>query len=246
MSIAKLVWVAQMLDLESLFKLSYGMFIVSSKKNGGFNGCIVNTVFQLTPEPPMVAASINRQSLTHEYITESKVFAASILSQQTPMPFIGRFGFRSGRDTDKFEGVNYKVGKTGSPIILDNTVAFLEAEVTDSIDVLTHTLFIAKIIASQTLDNDTQPMTYDYYRDIKHGKTPETAATYIKTRKSKTIKGPKNMTKYKCLVCGYIYDPAVGDFDGAIDPGTAFDDLPDDWTCPECGAAKDEFEPLEE
>ncbi len=236
-----------MLDLESLFKLSYGMLIVSSKKNGRFNGCIVNTVFQLTPEPPMVAASINRQSLTHEYITESRVFAASILSQQTPIPFIGRFGFRSGRDIDKFEGVNYKVGRTGSPIILDNTVGFFEAEVADSIDVLTHTLFIAKIMASQTLDNDNQPMTYDYYRNIKHGKTPETAATYIKvTPKSKTIKGPKNMTKYKCLVCGYIYDPAVGDFDGAIDPGTAFNDLPDNWTCPECGAVKDEFEPLED
>jgi flavin reductase (DIM6/NTAB) family NADH-FMN oxidoreductase RutF/rubredoxin len=222
------------------------MFIVSSKKNGRFNGCIVNTVFQLTPEPPMVAASINRQSLTHEYITESRVFAASILSQHAPMPFIGRFGFRSGRDTDKFKGINYKIGQTGSPIILDNTVGFLEAEVTDSIDVLTHTLFIARIVGCQTLDNDTQPMTYDYYRDIKHGRTPETAATYIKTQKSKTIEGPKNMTKYKCLVCGYIYDPAVGDFDGAIDPGTAFEDLPDDWTCPECGADKDEFEPLEE
>jgi flavin reductase (DIM6/NTAB) family NADH-FMN oxidoreductase RutF len=182
----------QMLDLESLFKLNYGMCIVSSKKNNRFNGCIVNTVFQLTPEPPMVAASINRQCLTHEYITDSKVFTVSILSQGAPMSFIGGFGFKSGRNTDKFERVSYKMGQAGAPIILDNTVAFLEAEVTESIDVITHTLFIAKIVACETLDEDAEPMTYNYYRDIKHGRTPKTAATYVKVKpKAKLKEGGK-------------------------------------------------------
>ena len=236
-----------MLDLESLFKLNYGMCIVSSKKNNRFNGCIVNTVFQLTPEPLMVAASINRQCLTHEYITDSKVFTVSILSQEVPMSFIGDFGFKSGRNTDKFERVSYKIGQTGAPIILDNTVAFLEAEVTESIDVITHTLFIAKIVACETLDEDAEPMTYNYYRDIKHGRTPKTAATYIKVKpKAKLKEGGKNMKKYKCLVCGYMYDPAVGDPDNGVEAGTAFEDLPNDWVCPECGAGKDEFEPLED
>ena len=236
-----------MLDLESLFNLSYGMCIVSSKKDGRFNGCIVNTVFQIVPEPPMVAASINRQCLTHEYITKSKVFTVSILSQEAPMPFIGRFGFRSGRDIDKFEQVSYKIGQTGVPIVLDNTVGFLEAEVTESIDVATHTLFIAKIVACETLNRDKAPMTYAYYRDIKQGKTPETAATYIKVKpRVKLKKGVKNMKKYKCLMCGYIYDPAVGDPDNGVKAGTAFEDLPDVWVCPECGAGKDEFEPVED
>jgi len=236
-----------MLDLESLFKLNYGMCIVSSKKNNKFNGCIVNTVFQLTPEPPMVAASINRQCLTHEYITDSKVFTVSILSQEAPMSFIGSFGFKSGRDTDKFKGVNCKIGRTGVPIILDNTVAFLEAEVAESIDVITHTLFIAKIVACETLDEDAEPMTYNYYRDIKHGRTPKTAATYIKVKpKVKLKEGGKNMKKYKCLICGYVYDPAVGDPENGVAAGTAFEDLPDNWVCPECGAGKDEFEPLED
>jgi flavin reductase (DIM6/NTAB) family NADH-FMN oxidoreductase RutF/rubredoxin len=236
-----------MLDLESLFKLNYGMCIVSSKNDGRFNGCIVNTVFQLTPEPPMVAASINRNCLTHEYIASSKVFAVSILSQETPMSFIGRFGFRSGRDIEKFDHVNYKTGQTGAPIILDNTVGFLEAEVTESIDVKTHTLFIAKIVACETLNADKEPMTYAYYRDIKHGKTPKTAATYIKVKpKTETREGVKNMKKYKCLMCGYIYDPAIGDADNGVEAGTAFEDLPDDWVCPDCGAAKDEFEPVED
>ena len=236
-----------MIDLESLFELSYGMCILSSKKNGKLNGCIVNTVFQLTPEPPMVAVSVNRQCLTHEYITQSKVFTVSILSQQTPMPFIGGFGFRTGRDTNKFEQVKYKMGQTGAPIILDNTVAFLEAEVTESIGVETHTLFIAKIVACETLDENAEPMTYAYYRDIKHGKTPKTAATYIKVKpKANLKKGARNMKKYKCLVCGYVYDPAMGDPDNGVEAGTAFEDLPDDWVCPKCGAGKDEFEPLED
>ena len=236
-----------MLDLESLFKLSYGMCIVSSKKGNRFNGCIVNTVFQLVPEPPMVAMSLNKQSLTHEYIADSKVFTISILSQETPMPFIGRFGFRSGRDIDKFEQVNYKIGQTGVPIVLDNTVAFLEAEVAQSIDVVTHTLFIAKIVACETLDGDKEPMTYAYYRDIKQGRTPKTAATYIKIKpKTQAEEGVRNMKKYKCLMCGYIYDPDVGDTENGVEAGTAFEDLPDDWVCPECGAGKDEFEPIED
>jgi flavin reductase (DIM6/NTAB) family NADH-FMN oxidoreductase RutF len=171
-----------MLDLESLFKLNYGMSIVSSKKGDKFNGCIVNTVFQLTPEPLMVAASINRQCLTHEYITESKVFTVSILTEKAPMSFIGTFGFKSGRNIDKFKGVNYKIGQTGVPIILDNTTAFLEAEVTESIDVVTHTLFIAKVVACEILDESAEPMTYTYYRVIKRGGTPKTAATYVKVK----------------------------------------------------------------
>ena len=243
---AKLPLEIEMLDLESLFKLSYGMCIVSSRKDNRFNGCIVNTVFQLIPEPPMVAASINRECLTHDYIADSKVFTVSILSKETPMSFIGKFGFRSGRDIDKFERVNYKIGQTGVPIILDNVVGFLEAEVTESIDVVTHTLFIAKIVACETLDENAEPMTYAYYRDIKHGRTPKSAATYVKVkRKTLAKEGVKNM-KYKCLMCGYIYDPAVGDPDNGVEAGTAFENLPDDWVCPECGAGKDEFEPVED
>ncbi|UCF00129.1 MAG: flavin reductase [Planctomycetota bacterium] len=174
-----------MVDLESLFKLSYGMCVVSSKKKDSINGCIVNTVFQIVPEPPMVAASINRNCLTHDYITESKVFAVSVLSQQAPMSFIRRFGFRSGGDFDKFRKVNYKLGQTGAPILLDNTVAFLEAQVTESVDVVTHTLFIANIVACQMLNESAEPMTYAYYRDIKQGKTPKTAATYINLEKNR-------------------------------------------------------------
>ncbi|GAG57865.1 unnamed protein product [marine sediment metagenome] len=90
-------------------------------------------------------------------------------------------------------------------------------------------------------------MTYAYYRDVKHGRTPKTAATYHETKtKTKTTKGTTSMKKYKCLVCGYIYDPAAGDPDNGVEAGTAFEDLPDDWVCPECGVGKDEFEAVED
>lgn len=195
----------------------------------------------------MVAVSINRQCLTHQFITDSRIFTVSILSQDTAMPFIGKFGFRTGRDIDKFKQINYRMGETGAPIVLDNAVAFLEAEVVESIDIETHTLFIARIAACQILDDGKIPMTYAYYRDVKQGRTPQTAATYIKVEPKTLVKeGIGKMKKYKCIMCGYIYDPAVGDPDNGVEPGTAFEDLPDDWVCPDCGAGKDQFEPIEE
>jgi rubredoxin/flavin reductase (DIM6/NTAB) family NADH-FMN oxidoreductase RutF len=195
----------------------------------------------------MIAVSVNKQNLTHKYIGESKVFIVSVLSEGAPLEFIGRFGFRTGRDVNKFDNVNYKIGTTGVPIVLDNTVGFIEAEVTNAIDVETHTLFIGRITACQTIDESKVPMTYNYYRDVKGGRTPRTAATYIaKKPETKSRQGVKEMKKYKCLMCGYIYDPAVGDSDNGVAAGTAFEDLPDDWTCPDCGAGRDEFEPVED
>ncbi len=235
-----------MLDLESLFKLSYGMCILSSRDGDRINGCIVNTVFQLTPEPPMVAVSVNKACLTHEFVESSGVFGVSILSEKAPTSLIGRFGFRTGRELDKFGHVRYRTGQMGAAIVLDNTAAFLEAEVTESVDVGSHTLFIGRVVACETLDDGAYPMTYAYYRDVKHGRTPKSAATYIEVRGKKRIaKGEKGM-KYKCIMCGYIYDPVVGDTENGVEPGTEFADLPEDWVCPECGAGKDQFEPVED
>jgi flavin reductase (DIM6/NTAB) family NADH-FMN oxidoreductase RutF len=89
------------MNIKALFKLGYGVYVVTSKKGDRFNGQIANTVFQVTSEPPAVAVSINKSNLTHEFIKESRVFTASVLCEETPLTFIGRFGFKSGRDTDK-------------------------------------------------------------------------------------------------------------------------------------------------
>jgi flavin reductase (DIM6/NTAB) family NADH-FMN oxidoreductase RutF/rubredoxin len=236
-----------MLDLESLFKLNYPMCIMCAAKEGKFAGCIVNTVFQIVPEPPTVAVSLNKQSLTHEYITESGTFTVSILAEGAPIKLIAGFGFRSRRDANKFERVQYKTGMNGAPIITDHTTSFIEAQVVQAVDSGTHTLFIAKITACETIDDSKIPMTYTYYRDVKGGKTPRTAATYIKKKSKQTLKqGATSMKKYKCLMCGYIYDPKAGDPENGVAPGTAFEDLPDDWVCPDCGVGKEEFEPIED
>jgi flavin reductase (DIM6/NTAB) family NADH-FMN oxidoreductase RutF len=166
----------------ALFKLGYGLYIVSSKNGDKLNGQIANTVFQITSEPPTVAVSINKKNLTWEFIKASKVFAVSVISQDTPLPFIGKFGFKSGRDGDKLAGVNYKIGQTGAPIILDNTTSFLEAKVTGEMDVGTHTIFIGEIVDGDVL-NDKPCMSYEYYHQVKRGTTPKTAPSYVDVKK---------------------------------------------------------------
>jgi flavin reductase (DIM6/NTAB) family NADH-FMN oxidoreductase RutF/rubredoxin len=233
---------------KALQKISYGMYVVSSKKDGKFNGQIANTMFQTTSEPAMVALCLNKKNLTHEFVQASKVVTVSVLSTETPMEFIGRFGFKSGRDGYKFDGVNFKLGVTGAPIVLDNALAYLEAEVVASMDAQTHTVFLAKIVDADILDENAEPMTYAYYHMVKGGKSPKTAPTYIKEEpKTEEPKpAPKAAAKWECTVCGYVYDPAAGDPDGGIKPGTAFEDIPDSWTCPVCGASKSEFKKLAE
>ena len=227
------------MNMKAVLKLCYGVYIISSKKDDKINGQIANTAFQITSEPATIAISINKLNLTHEYIETSRVFTVSILSQEAPMTLIGQFGFKSGRDIDKFKDIKYRKGITGAPIVLDHTIGFMECEVLSSTDVGTHTIFIGKIIDCDIL-SDAEPMTYAYYHQIKGGKSPKTAPTYIKEEPEdgKTT----SSGKYKCKVCGYVYDPAIGDPDGGIKPGTSFADLPDIWTCPICNAPKSEFE----
>jgi len=197
-------------------------------------------VFQITSEPPTIAVSINKNNLTHEFIKESKVITASILSQDTPLSFIGHFGFKSGRDIDKLEGINYKIGDTQAPVVIDNTLAYLEAKVIQEVDVGTHTIFIAELVGADVL-KEGEPMTYAYYHQVKRGTTPKTAPVYIEEKKEEATK----MAKYECTVCGYVYDPELGDPDGGIAPGTPFEKIPDDWVCPVCGAAKSDFERID-
>lgn len=222
-----------------LHKITYGVYIVSSFDEGKNNGQIANTVFQITSKPPTIAVSINKQNLTHRFIEKSKVFCVSVLSVDADMKFIGRFGFKSGRDFDKFADVKYKQGITGAPIVLQNAIAYLEAELVDSIDVGTHTIFIGKIVDADILSN-AEPMTYAYYHKIKGGKSPKTAPTYIE--QSEIRKEKSKMKKFRCKICGYVYDPEKGDPDNGIEPGTPFEKIPNDWVCPVCGATKDQFE----
>ena len=227
------------MNKSAFYKLSYGLYVVSSCSGDRLNGQIANTVFQVTSEPATIGVSINKQNLTHDFIRESKKFSVSVLSTAAPMDFIGRFGFKSGRDINKFEGVAYRTGTTGVPIVTEHCVSVLEAEVIGEMDCGTHRIFLGQVSDCDVL-SDAEPMTYAYYHAVKGGNSPKTAPTY-QAEQPKTQLKEESVTKYTCDICGYVYDPEAGDPDSGIKPGTKFEDLPENWVCPICGADKSNF-----
>ena len=227
------------MNTKALYHISYGLYIVASKMGGKLNGQIANTVIQVCSEPVRISVAINKNNYTHEFIANSKAYTVSILSKDTPLSFIGDFGFKSGRDVDKFKDKNYTLSENGFPIVTDNALSYLETKVINEVDVGTHTLFIGELTGADVL-KEGEPMTYAYYHQVKRGTTPKSAPSYVEEKKE----GKSEMAKYKCTVCGYIYDPAAGDPDGGIKPGTPFEEIPDDWVCPVCGASKDQFEKI--
>jgi flavin reductase (DIM6/NTAB) family NADH-FMN oxidoreductase RutF len=167
------------MDAKALYLISYGMYIVCSKKGDKINGQTANSVVQVASEPPIISVCINKQNLTHEFIQESKVFTVSVIAQTAPLKLIGGFGFKSGRDVNKFEGVNYKLGQSGAPVILDGTLGCLEAKVIDSVDAKTHTIFVGELVGAEVLA-EGEPMTYAYYHIVKRGTTPKSAPSFNK------------------------------------------------------------------
>jgi ferric-chelate reductase [NAD(P)H] len=170
------------MDPNVLHNLSYGVYIASSFRPGSINGQIVNTAFQITSEPVTIAISINKNNLTHEFIESSGYFSISVLSEEAPLQFIGKFGFKSGRKEDKFKDVNYKKLPSGCPVVLDYVICYLEAKVTCKFDCGTHTLFLGQMTDSEMV-KPARPMTYEYYHLVKKGTTPSAAPTFIRGEK---------------------------------------------------------------
>ncbi len=225
-----------MIDHEALYKISYGLYIVTSgdKENG--NGFISNTVFQVTSKPAKFAIGCNKDNYSSEVIEKEGKFSISILQQETNSEIFGRFGFKSGRDLNKLEGMDIKIGETGVPIVLNDSIAYLECNVTEKIDIGTHWLFIGELISAEILKENTDPITYAYYRQIKKGISPKNAPTYIEKPEPEKKTQSENSKKYECTICNYVYDEGEEE--------VSFKDLPDDWVCPICGAGKEEFEEI--
>ncbi len=230
-----------MINFEALFKVSYGLYIVCSGDDTQGNGFISNTVFQVTASPPRFASCCNKDNYTAEFIRKTRAFSVSVLHQDTPADIFGRFGYQSGRDADKLEGMRVRYGETGVPIVLDEAIACLECKVVQTHDVGTHWLFIGELIQSDVLDDTMEPMTYLHYRQVKKGLAPRNAPTYVDKSLLKKKDTASGFKKFKCTVCGYVYDEEAGDPSNGNAPGTAFADLPDDWICPVCGTEKEDF-----
>jgi flavin reductase (DIM6/NTAB) family NADH-FMN oxidoreductase RutF/rubredoxin len=222
-----------MINYEALYKISYGLYIVSSGNKTRGNGYISNTVFQVSSNPPCFAACSNKNNFTTGLIINSGCFSVSVLQKDTSADIFGRFGYKSGRDFNKLEGLQIKYGETGTPIVLNDSIAFFECKVIQTVDVGTHLMFIGELVQSEIINYVSEPITYLYYRQVKKGIAPENAPTYIDKSKLEPKVPKTDLNKFQCQECGYIYDEASED--------KKFFDLPDDWICPVCGSAKVDF-----
>jgi len=165
------------MDYKVFNEVSYGLYVVTSVFEGRMNGQVVNTVLQVTSDPPRFGVIINRKNMTHDIILQSGVFGVSILSQDAPMTFIGLFGFRSGRDIDKLSQAKWIEGKTGCPLVTECALGIMEAKLFKTMDVGTHTIFVGDIVDARAV-GDGKPMTYEYYHVHLRGKTAKNAPTY--------------------------------------------------------------------
>lgn len=201
-------------------KLSYGVYVVSTWDNGRPTGCTANSAMQITSSPATIAISINHDNYTNKCISENGKFAISILAEDSDPTIIGNFGFMSGKDFDKFAEVKYSV-EDYMPVVSDSC-GYIVCEVIDKMETATHTVFLGEVKGAEVFGN-REAMTYTYYHKVVKGKSPKNAPTYIPEEETqKESKG----SKFKCEVCGYIYEG---------------EELPADFKCPICGMGADKF-----
>ena len=206
-----------MIEKEALFKLTYGLFVVTTKKGEKQNGCIVNTVSMLTDTPKRITVFVNKANYTEQLLRETGVFNVSVLTESTPFDVFKQFGFCSGRDVDKFAGKTYPQTENGLYYLSDNTNAVLSAKVIDALDYGTHTLFVAEVTEAKTLSQE-KSVTYEYYQS--HIKPKPQAAPKTEEKKG---------GKWVCKICGYVHEG---------------DELPDDFICPWCKHPAEDFEKI--
>lgn len=201
------------MDKKAMYKLSYGLFVLSSALEGKDNGCIINTAGQVTSEPNRISIAVNKANHTEEMIQKSGKFNISVLSENASFDLFERFGFQSGRNTDKFADFSEcKRSENGLYYITAGTNAYLSATVKQAINLGSHTLFIASADDMEVL-NDTPSATYAYYQ------------SHIKPKPEKNAASGK--TFWRCTVCGYIYEG---------------EELPADFICPLCKHPTSDFE----
>ncbi|PWM24252.1 MAG: flavin reductase [Oscillospiraceae bacterium] len=172
-----------MVNDKALEKLSYGLYLISTRWEGRSAGCIVNTLTQATASPARVTVTINKENETTRLLQQSGVFTATVLSQEASLGLIGRFGFRSSRDFDKFAGWRTAVGKNGVPYVDEQMVARFECRVVGQMDADTHIVFLAELLEGELI-GDGEPMSYAYYHQVKKGRTPPQAPSYIRQQES--------------------------------------------------------------
>jgi len=202
------------MNKKAMYNLTYGLFVLTANKDNKTNGCIINTAAQVTSDPNRISIAVNKANYTHDIIAETGKFTVSVISEEADFELFKRFGFATGRETDKFaDFTDYKTGENGIAYITKGTNAYISAEVEKSEDLGSHTLFIARVTDMDVL-SDVPSVTYAYYmKNIKPKPQP------VKTEKGKTI--------WRCVICGYEYEG---------------EELPADFICPICKHPASDFE----
>ncbi|HIT45837.1 MAG TPA: flavin reductase [Candidatus Aphodovivens excrementavium] len=223
-----------MLDKKALYRLSYGLYIISTKADGLAAGCVCNTFQQVTSDPVQVSVALNKANVTTDVIRKAGRFAVSVLSEDAPMELIGTFGFHSSADTDKFAQTSHAFDSFGIPYVTEHSVSRFSAHVVSELDLGTHILFVAEVDEAEILDAG-EPMTYAYYHQVKGGKTPPKASSYVAEDAAGSdvpLEPSTGGTRvaWRCTICGHI---------------EYVDELPDDFECPICGMGKEVFEKIE-
>lgn len=200
----------------ALYKIGYGLYILTANDNGKDNGCVINTFMQITSTDLITCViSLNKSNYTHDMIMNTKMFNVSLLTEDTSFDIFKRFGFQSGKNVDKFDGFDsIKRSDNGILYINKYTNAYVSCEVKDVIDCGTHTIFVSQVTDAKVL-SDAESLTYAYYHEKIKPKPKQT---------EKEIKG------WRCKICGYIYEGET---------------LPDDFICPICKHGASDFEKIE-
>lgn len=201
------------MNQKAMYRLSYGLFVLTTRIGEKDNGCIINTAAQVTSSPNRISITVNKDNLTHDMIRCSGAFNLSVLSKKAGFEIFRHFGFQSGRTADKFEGYTAcKRSANGLCYITGGTNAFFSARVEQTIDLGTHTMFIASVEDMEVLSADPSA-TYAYYQ------------ASIKPKPEQ--KGSQEKTVWRCTVCGYVYEG---------------EELPSDFVCPLCRHPASDFE----
>lgn len=203
------------MDNKAMFKLSYGLFVVTARENGKDNGCIINTAIQVTSEPNRISVTVNKANYTHDMIKNTGKLAISVLSEAADFEIFKRFGFQSGRDTDKFAGfTGFEKGMDDIVYITEGTNACIYGKVIDTVDVGTHTIFICDVTDMKVL-SDVPSATYAYYH------------AHIKPQPEAPKNDAEGKTAWRCTICGHVYEG---------------EELPADYICPLCKHPASDFE----
>ncbi|MCL2434923.1 MAG: flavin reductase family protein [Lentimicrobiaceae bacterium] len=166
------------MDTTAFFKFTYGLYVVCSKAGERQSGFIGNAVMQITSDPKQILVASNKENFTSELILASKKLTVSVVGVNAQMDFFGRFGYRSGRDMDKFSGCNSFFTADNQPVVLDNAIAWFSCDMVEVIDAGTHYLFVCRVLDAAITDAETEPMTYNYFHKVLKGKSPKNAPTF--------------------------------------------------------------------